>query len=504
LYRYDQGWEEAPTQKINETVEEIDYRSQLEGFSYLAIAVKQVKEEDEKPACPFECCVDMRQYQDKQCSGNRTCQDNQCILKSGKGEPGNKTGQGEGGEEGRGTFQESVIALMQYTATVILITILLYLGVSYYLKRASGGRGPGLYRDALPKEESPGGSAMLGKISDQEITAYFDLDQLKKHVMVSGATGSGKTVTAQVIAEEALEQGKNVIVLDPTAQWSGFLRENKTKGMLEKYPEFGMEAEEDVRSYNGNIRAVGSPEEDIDVRHLLQSEEDGEGEIVVFSLHKLEHKEIATFLNSIIEQVFDANMEEKEHLDTVIVFDEVHRLLEKFGGTEEGINQLEKGAREFRKWGVGMLMVSQVISDFPGQTRSNIGTKIQMRTRYKGDLQFYRTKYGIEAVRKIVKEGVGTGMIQNAEYNRGNPYFIDFRPLKHSPHRLTDEELDKYEEYNRKIDEIERRLEELGEEGRDVFYLRSTLSLARKNLRKGMFDLVDIYIEEVKDNLEDL
>ncbi|MDY6789235.1 MAG: helicase HerA-like domain-containing protein, partial [Candidatus Nanohaloarchaea archaeon] len=370
LYRYDQGWEEAPTQKINESGGEIDYLSQLDGFSYLAIAVKEVKQrEEEKTACPFECCKDMTEYRDKQCSGNRTCQDNQCVLKGGG--QGNRTEEGGGEEQGGGfgTLQESLIALMEYTAMLMFVTLLLYMGVSYYLRRGSGGGYEvGLYEEALPTEEEPGGSAMLGSVSDRGGTAYFDLDQLMKHVMVSGATGSGKTVTAQVVAEEALEQGKNVVVLDPTAQWSGFLRENESESMLRKYSEFGMDEEEDARSYNGNIRAIDSPEEDIDIQHLLQND-GANGEIVVFSLHKLEHKGIASFLNSMVEQVFDANLEEREHVDAVIVLDEVHRLLEKFGGTEKGINQLERGAREFRKWGVGMLMVSQVISDFPGQIR---------------------------------------------------------------------------------------------------------------------------------------
>ncbi|MDY6788882.1 MAG: helicase HerA-like domain-containing protein, partial [Candidatus Nanohaloarchaea archaeon] len=326
LYRYAEGWGEAPTKKINESGGELDYLSQLDGFSYLAIAVKEVKQDEEgRSSCPFECCKDMDQYKDKECSEKKVCEDNQCILE--EGERGNETRQGKGekgqdNEGGFGTLQESLIALMEYTAMVMFVTLLLYIGVSYYLKRGSGrGKyGVGFYEEALPTEEEPGGSAELGKISDHGGTAYFDLDQLKKHVMVSGATGSGKTVTAQVIAEEALEQGKNVIVLDPTAQWSGFLRKNETDSMLEKYSEFGMDEEEDARSYNGNIRAINSPEEDIDIQEILQSEEDS-GEIVVFSLHKLEHKDIARFLNSMIEQVFDANMEEKDHLDTLIVLD---------------------------------------------------------------------------------------------------------------------------------------------------------------------------------------
>jgi len=35
-------------------------------------------------------------------------------------------------------------------------------------------------------------------------------------------------------------------------------------------------------------------------------------------------------------------------LRLIIIFDEVHRLLPKFGGTGEGFIQIERGAREFR------------------------------------------------------------------------------------------------------------------------------------------------------------
>jgi hypothetical protein len=34
----------------------------------------------------------------------------------------------------------------------------------------------------------------------------------------------GKSISAQVIIEEALLQGITVLVFDPTAQWSGMLR----------------------------------------------------------------------------------------------------------------------------------------------------------------------------------------------------------------------------------------------------------------------------------------
>ncbi len=396
----------------------------------------------------------------------------------------------------------TVMSILKYLAITTLIAITAYLAILAYRKWMEKERRfeANLYPENLPGKNEPGESGYLGKVADYGMKAYLGLDQIMTHAMVAGATGAGKTVSAQVMVEEALQKGKNIIVLDPTAQWSGFLRDCESNKMMNYYPEFDL-TEEDTQSYKGNIRTINSPDQDIDIQYMLQNEEE-EGSIVVFSLHKLEQKDIEKFTNSMIQQVFDANLEERDHLDTVIVFDEVHRLLEKFGGTGKGLNHLERGAREFRKWGVGLILISQVISDFPEEVRSNIGTKIQMRTRNQDELEFYMTKFGKDMVRSIVKANVGTGMVQNSEYNKGNPYFVNFRPLKHSPHRLTDEELDKYEEYNEEVNKIEEEVDKLEEEGEDVFDYRSRISLVRKNIRKGSFNLVDIYLDELKDDLE--
>ena len=58
----------------------------------------------------------------------------------------------------------------------------------------------------------------------------------------------------------------------------------------------------------------------------------------------------------------------------------------KFGGSGQGFIQVERAAREFRKWGVGLVMISQVLTDFAGETKANISTEVQMRTRDQGDL----------------------------------------------------------------------------------------------------------------------
>ena len=55
------------------------------------------------------------------------------------------------------------------------------------------------------------------------------MDTLTTHSLVAGSTGGGKSVTAQVLIEEALDKGIGVIVFDPTAQWSGMLRKLQNK-----------------------------------------------------------------------------------------------------------------------------------------------------------------------------------------------------------------------------------------------------------------------------------
>lgn len=340
--------------------------------------------------------------------------------------------------------------------------------------------------------------AYLGQLAEVGTRTFMKLDDLTTHALIAGATGSGKTVTGQVMVEEALDKGANVIVLDPTAQWTGYLRENEDPEMKELYEKYGL-SKSDARAYDGNIRAV-EPGDEIDITPYLEQDEDGQ--IIIFSLHKLDSKNIDEFANKTIQQIFDANLPERNGLETVIVYDEVHRLLEKFGGNGEGLKQLERGAREFRKWGVGMVLLSQVISDFSGEIRANIGTTVQMRTQYDDDLDRIKNKFGLDTVKSIAKAEVGSGMLQSSDYNHGRPYFIDFRPLLHSPHRLSDEELEKYEDYNKRIDRVEARVNELEEQGEEVYEYRSELKLTKRNLKKGSFTLVDTYIDELEEKLD--
>ncbi|MFH1649727.1 MAG: DUF87 domain-containing protein [Candidatus Woesearchaeota archaeon] len=332
-------------------------------------------------------------------------------------------------------------------------------------------------------------SAFVGKIAETNKRAYFKLENFKTHTIVAGSTGGGKSFAAQGIIEEMLLKNVAVIVFDPTAQWTGMLRKLTNKGIFSLFPGFDMKPSE-ARAFNGNIRQITDPYEKIRLKDYMKP-----GEIQVFALHKMDPKDIDIFVANTVREVFHENFDEAQLLRLALVYDEVHRLLPKFGGSGLGFLQIERACREFRKWGIGVVLISQVLSDFMGQIKANINTEVQLRTRDEGDLDRIATKYGKDVLQSLVKASVGTGMVENPAYNRGKPYFITFRPILHSVERLNDEELEQYNKYNDMVDDLQSQLKQLEDEGIDVFDLKLELKLALDKVKSGNFNMVQIYLD---------
>ncbi len=348
--------------------------------------------------------------------------------------------------------------------------------------------------DSLPKSGER--VVKLGHIAETKHPAYYDLEKLTTHAIVAGATGMGKSISAQVVIEEALLNGTAVIVFDPTAQWSGMLRKCTDKRMLAYYPKFGMKPT-DAQGFKGNVRQVLNPKQIVDIKKYTTP-----GQIQIFGLNKLQPKDIDIFVANVIRQVFKSDPKESPTLKVLLVFDEVHRLLPKFGGNGEGFLQIERACREFRKWGIGVMLISQVLNDFVGEIKANINTELQTRTLEENDLERIRVKYGEGFLKSLVRAEVGVVMFQNAEYNRGRPYFINFRPILHSTRRLSDEELEKYNKYNDLVDDLEYSVGGLEKEKIDTFDLKMELKLIKDKIMSGSFNVVEIYLEGLGPRVE--
>ncbi|MGV8086775.1 MAG: helicase HerA domain-containing protein [Candidatus Woesearchaeota archaeon] len=382
---------------------------------------------------------------------------------------------------------------------LILLLLLLSALAFFLIRRNIQSKKRYAFKLELSELPKPGErSAFVGKIAETDHKTYFDLEQFKVHTIVAGATGGGKSVAAQVIVEEALLKNVAVIVFDPTAQWSGMLRKCNDKFMFSLYPNFGMKPSQ-ARAFNGNVKQINNALELIDIKKYIKP-----GEIQILACNKLDPKDIDIFVANSIREVFHANFGENPELRLLLVYDEVHRLLPKFGGSGEGFLQIERGCREFRKWGIGILMISQVLADFVGQIKANINTEIQMRTRDEGDLARIKEKYGAEVLQGLVKASVGSGMVENPTYNRGRPYFIAFRPLLHNTQRLPDEELEKYNKWNEIIEDINYQVIQLEELKQDVFDLKLQVKLALDKVKSGNFNMVEIYLQEVTPRVQKL
>ena len=147
-------------------------------------------------------------------------------------------------------------------------------------------------------------------------------------------------------------------------------------------------------------------------------------------------------------------------------------------------------------------MISQVLLDFKGAVRANIANEIQLRTKYEGDIGRVKSKYGIDYASKVTRLTIGTGLFQNPEYNNGRPWFVSFRPLLHSPFALTDDEINQYIKLNKKIEEIDKRIEELKKKGIDTYDIEIEVNIAKDKIKTAAFKMAETYLDSVEKRIE--
>jgi hypothetical protein len=344
----------------------------------------------------------------------------------------------------------------------------------------------------------------VGKVAETNANAYINPEDLTTHMIIAGGTGSGKSVSSMVVAEELLKRNIPVIVFDPTAQWTGFIRPNTDSRMQNLYAKFGLK-KEDARAFKGTILQVKDPFMKIEVDKFIKP-----GEITILLLNKLTPEQLDYFVRKTIDYMFSISWPESRDLKVMLIYDEIHRLLPRYvkrkvssleGG---GYLALERAVREFRKWGIGLMMISQVLLDFKGAIRAVIATETQMRTKYEGDINRVKTRYGWQYSSSIPKLEVGTGLIQNPGYNNGKPWFITFRPLLHDTFRISDQELETYDSYNRDIMDLRKQIEDLKAKKIDTYDMELEVNLAEEKTKTGQLRMAETYIESVKSRLDSI
>ena len=273
----------------------------------------------------------------------------------------------------------------------------------------------------LPKEGN-----MLGRVAldDWKLGEFVYLPLRKcaqKGILVSGASGAGKTIAAKVIVEELLEDGVPVLVFDYTEQWQRLLEKNTSDEMLDRYAEFGMRRS--PKGFKGRVVPSAAQLDDLltstGVTIVDLSDVYDSGERV---------DRVAHMLDQLME--YFQIQEDSEDLRLLIVVEEAHLWTSK-DLPRDAIRFLDSAARLLRKKGVGVMLVSQKISDFDSAMRSAMNMSIVFRTKYEGDLRAIARMLGTEMSAVIPSLPVGYSGFHLADV--GDPFVLAWRPTYSEP-----------------------------------------------------------------------
>jgi KaiC/GvpD/RAD55 family RecA-like ATPase len=267
---------------------------------------------------------------------------------------------------------------------------------------------------------------MLGRVAvdDWKLGEFLYLPLRKyaqKGILVSGASGAGKTIAAKVIVEELLEDGIPVLAFDYTEQWQRLLEKNTNDEMLDRYTEFGMRRS--PKAWKGQV--VDSIAQ---LGGLLASE----GVTIVDLSETYDSSErvdkVAHMLDRLLE--YFQFQKDSEELRLLIVVEEAH-LWTSRDIPKDALRFLDSAVRLLRKKGVGVMLVSQKISDFDPAMRSAMNISIFFRTKYEGDLRAIGRMIGSDASDIVPKLPVGYSVFHLADL--GDPFVLAWRPTYSQP-----------------------------------------------------------------------
>jgi KaiC/GvpD/RAD55 family RecA-like ATPase len=279
----------------------------------------------------------------------------------------------------------------------------------------------------LPKWniQLPSEGNVLGRVAldDWKLGDFVYLPLRKdaqKGILVSGASGSGKTIAAKVIVEELLQEHVPVVVFDYTNQWERLFLKNTDQAMLEKYRLFGMRSS---RAFKGKV-VKELPE----ISETLRS---GEGTVVdLSSVSEADERvgNVAKALDQILEH-FQGEAD-SEDLRLFLVIEEAHLWTSK-DVPKEASRFLDRVVRLLRKKGVGVMLVSHKISDFDSAMRSSMNISIIFRTKYEGDLDSIARTMGSDFSKIVPSLTIGYSVFHSADV--GSPFVMAWRPTYSQP-----------------------------------------------------------------------
>src|SRR3974390_2462108 len=240
------------------------------------------------------------------------------------------------------------------------------------------------------------GTIFVGKSSKPEV---LTLAFANRHGLVSGATGTGKTVTLQVLAEGLSRAGVSV-----------FAGENQ-----------------------GGNHFSGEPA--LVLSDFIRTDRDGRGYINILAADKLmsSPRLYATFLLWLLSELFEQLPEvgDQPKPKLCFFFDEAHLLFTD--APKALLDKIEQVVRLVRSKGVGVYFVTQNPLDVPDKVLAQLGNRVQHALRaftprdqkaVKAAAETFRPNPKLDTAKVIMELGKGEALVSFLEGN-GTPSMVE-------------------------------------------------------------------------------
>src|SRR3989442_6301 len=284
-------------------------------------------------------------------------------------------------------------------------------------------------------------------IAQSKEQIYLLLKMANRHGLIAGATGTGKTVTLQTLAENFSARGVPVFMADVKGDLAGLSQAGGDNPKIVervrelKIADFKGEACPvvfwDVFGEQGHpVRATVSEMGPLLLARLFELNDTQEGVINVLAADKLMQqspKVYATFLLWMLSELFENLPEigDPEKPKLVFFFDEAHLL---FTDIAPAVKQkIEQMVRLIRSKGVGVYFVSQNPLDIPDVVLGQLGNRVQHALRaftprdqkaVQAAAQTFRQNPKLKVDRVLTELAVGEALVSMLEEN-GSPQIVE-------------------------------------------------------------------------------
>ena len=255
-----------------------------------------------------------------------------------------------------------------------------------------------------------------------------------RHGLITGATGTGKTVTLQKLAESLSEIGVPVFMADVKGDLTGIAQAGTaSEKLLARLKNI------DVNDWQPHANPVvvwdifGEPM--LDIKDWMRIDANGKGVINILSAEKLYQMpklyaaSLLWMISELYEQLPEAGDLEKPKL--VFFFDEAHLLFND--APQVLLDKIEQVIRLIRSKGVGVWFVSQNPSDIPDNVLGQLGNRVQHALRaftpkdqkaVKAAAQTMRANPAFDTEKAIQELGTGEALISFLDA-KGSPSVVE-------------------------------------------------------------------------------